>query len=149
MRIKDWEDADRAMQSLARLDRDAEVLQAQAEQRIDTIRERLERDLRPTAKESAALEEALERFVRDREDEMIGRSRQLVFGRVWLRKTSRVTARSWKRVLDWLIAHRKSEYYRVKYEPNKETLKDASPELLKACGARIKDEDAFGYELNS
>lgn len=148
MRIKDWEQADGVLAELSALDRGIDAHETQAANRMARAKIDMVASCEPLLQRREKLEEALERFVRDREDEMDGRSRQLNHGRVWLRKVSAVTARSWKRVLDWLIANRKHDYVRTKYEVNKETLRDAPPELVKACGAKIKDEDHFGYDLN-
>ncbi|MDZ4338851.1 MAG: host-nuclease inhibitor Gam family protein [candidate division NC10 bacterium] len=147
MRILNWDHADLTLKDIGILAREQAEWALRAEADIAAIRDKVVMASRPLARRQEDLEEALERFVRDHEDEMEGRSRKLTYGRVWIRLVKSVTARSWKRVLDWLVAHRKADYYRVKYEPNKETLALAHADFLKACGARIKEEDSFGYEL--
>jgi len=148
MRIESWEDVDKALLEIGRVERAIVVLGvASAEDELEAKR-RLGSALKPLEARRQDLRARAEEFVREHEGDMVGRTWKGAHGKVWLRKVTTLTARSWKRVLDWLLENKKMAYVRVKYEVNKEALGDASEEMLKAAGARLKHEDAFGYEVS-
>jgi phage host-nuclease inhibitor protein Gam len=148
MKITGWDDVDKALLEIGHAQRAMAVDAAESDEEIAQIKAALaKRTERAKAVRDGYLA-AVEIFVREHEGELVGRTWKGVHGKVWLRKVSFVTARSWKRVLDWLLERRKMDYVRVKYEVNKESLGGAPEALLKACGARIKHEDAFGYDLD-
>jgi phage host-nuclease inhibitor protein Gam len=149
MRVQSWEDADKALLEIARVERAIEEHAARAAKEIEAIRERIAGPVRQLEGRKTDLTGYVEAFVRAHEDEMDGRSKALTHGTVWLRRVSSLTARSWKRVLDWLVANKEMDYVRVEHEVNKTALREAPPETLRACGARVKHEDAFGYDLSA
>ena len=147
MNIGSWDDVDKALLLIGEVERAIAREKATAEDYIAKHKADLANRIRMPEATREELLAQVEVFVRAHEAEMDGRSMILVHGRVWLRKTSALTARSWKRVLAWLLENKKMEYVRVDHEVNKEALRGAPEKVLKACGARIKPEDAFGYEL--
>jgi phage host-nuclease inhibitor protein Gam len=146
MQIASWDDVDKALLEMGSLDRQVAAEKAKCDAEVEQRKAASALIVKPLASKRGELEGMVEQFVRAHEAEMQGRSRTLFHGRVYLRKVTSVTARSWKRVLDWLLENKKMDYVRVSHEVNKEALRDAPEKLLKACGARLKPEDAFGCD---
>lgn len=148
MRIESWEDVDKALLEIGRVERAIVVLGVAAAEDEVAAKRRLVSALKPLEARRQDLVAHAEAFVREREGEMVGRTWKGAHGKVWLRKVTTLTARSWKRVLDWLLENKRMSFVRVKYQVNKETLGNATEDVLRAAGARLKDEDAFGYEVS-
>ena len=134
--MRSWDDVNEALKEIGGLNAEA----AQIKERAGAALEKLK-------KRRGQLEERMEGFVRAREDELELRSKVLPCGRVWLREATHLTARSFEKVLQWLHEHGRREFIRVKSEIDKEALAKADPELLMQCGAKLKTEDKFGYEV--
>jgi phage host-nuclease inhibitor protein Gam len=147
MKITGWDDVDKVLLEIAELERRIAERKAEAERIVETTKAAAAAALEPLTRMHKDLLTYLEAFVREHESEMTGRSRALVHGRVWLRRVTVLTARSWQRALDWLLDNKRMDYVRVKYEVNKEALESAPERTLQACGVRWKTKDAFGYEL--
>ena len=133
MKIRSWEDAD---QALAEIGKRREAI-AVAKARADAERELI-----------GEIEERLEAFVRDHEEDLQEKSKALPHGRVWLRWSTRLTARSWVKVLENLLAGKHLQYLRVEHEVNKEALNETGAAFLLQIGVRRKSGDAFGYETS-
>jgi rubrerythrin len=131
MKIRSWEDVDGALAEIAK--REAAIAESKAA--ID--------------EEKAAIKElepAIEAFVREHEMDMQERSLSLENGKVWLRKSKHLHARSWQKVLERLKEGKVWTCIRKKFEVDKEALEGRSEEFLLEYGVRQKEEDAFGYE---
>ncbi len=131
MKIKSWEDVDRALMAIAVHQADIAAYKGIVDQWRAQI---------------AELEPRIEAFVREHEDELQERSKSLTHGRVWLRRATRLTARSWAKVVDKLFGTPHEQCIRTKYEPDKERLAELTDEQLKAYGVKRETIDAFGYE---
>jgi len=133
MKIRSWDDADQALKEIAA----SKEAIAIAKARVDEQRE-----------EIGALEERLEVFVRDHEEDLQEKSKSLAHGRVWLRWSTKLTARSWAKVLENLLGQKDLRFVRVEYDVNKDALKDSGDAFLLQIGVRRKSGDAFGYETS-
>jgi len=133
MKIRSWEDADQALAEIAKRKEGIAVARA----RVDTEKREIE-----------SLEERLEIWVRDNEEDLQEKSKALPHGKVWLRWSTRLAARSWAKVLENLLAGKHLQYLRVEHEVNKDALKEVGDAFLLQIGVRRKSGDAFGYETS-
>jgi phage host-nuclease inhibitor protein Gam len=131
MKIKSWEDVDRVLREIAK--REAAIAESKAQ--IDEEKAAI-KDLEPE----------IEAYVREHEGDMQERSLSLENGKVWLRKSSHLHARSWQKVLEHLKEAKVWACIRKKFEVDKEALEGRSEEFLSGIGVRNKEEDGFGYE---
>jgi len=131
MKIKSWDDVDGALAEIAR----RQAIIAAAKGQIDEQRKAI-----------AEIEPRMEAFVVEHEDELQERSKALAHGRVWLRRATSLTARSWAKVLEKLEAFGLTDCIRLKPEPNKEALGMLPDDRLKELGVKRTTEDVFGYE---
>jgi phage host-nuclease inhibitor protein Gam len=129
--MKTWGQANRALGLIAGIERRLARLGGEA----DRLRKR-----------RTKWGDRLEAFTRAHEGEMEGRSRKMPHGRVWLHQATTLTARSWAKVLEWLKREEMHSYIRTKEELDKDALRQAEPDLIESCGAKLKTEDVFGYE---
>ena len=133
MKIRSWEDADQALAEIAARKEDIAICRARADEEKGAIGE---------------LEERLEAWVRDNEEDLQEKSKALPHGKVWLRWSTRLTARSWAKVLENLLMGKHLQYLRVEHEVNKEALNETGAAFLLQIGVRRKSGDAFGYEVS-
>lgn len=147
-KITTWEEADQALAHLALLHRELTTLAAWRDEAIQRAKSDYVKRAEPIQASLGTQETELHRFVLTHQEDLEGRSRKLEFGRVGLLLVHEVAVRSVKKAIAWLVETRKPAYYRVKYELNKETLREASPEVLKACGAKVKSRDECWYEID-
>ncbi len=133
MKIRSWEEADKALMEIGRRQEAIAIAQARAETEKEAIGE---------------LAESLEAWVRERAQDLKEKSLDLPHGRVWLRWSNWLYARSWKRVAEVLEATKATAYLHIKPKANKEALEKADDDFLKALGIRRKSGDVFGYEVS-
>jgi phage host-nuclease inhibitor protein Gam len=147
-KIGDWHDAEQALARLGQLHRDVKALEVARDEAIQQAKHAFNLKAAPLDGEIERLAAALQGFALEHQDELEGRSRKLDHGRLGFLLVREVVIRSLKKAIAWLLEARKVQYLRVKHELNKETLREAAPEILKACGARIRTRDEFWYEVD-
>jgi phage host-nuclease inhibitor protein Gam len=147
-KITTWEEADQVLANLALGRRQLETLAIARDDQVQRAKADCDRQGAPILDRIAALEAELHRFALTHQEDLAGRSKQLTFGRVGFLLVHEVGIRSVKKAIAWLVESKRWAYLRVKHELNKETLRDAPPEVLKACGARVRSRDQFWYEID-
>lgn len=147
-KIGDWNDADQVLGRLAQLHRDVTVLGTWRDEAVAKAKGEHADRVKPLDAEIEQLERKLRGFVVEHQVDLEGRSKKLERGRCGLLLVKALTVRNIKRAVDWLLEGRKKEYLHVKHELNKETLRDAPADVLKACGAKVRERDQFWYEVD-
>jgi phage host-nuclease inhibitor protein Gam len=148
MKISDWSDADVALAHLAERRRILAKFATERDEAISKARDVYLKRVRPWEDEIEALESELHRFALDAQGDLDGRSKTLTHGRLGFHLARELAVRSVKKAIDWLVESKKWAYLRVRHELNKEALRDADPDILKACGAKLKPHDQFWYEID-
>jgi hypothetical protein len=134
MKIRSWDDADRALAEIA----DQRGVIAQAKADADDAKAAI-----------AEIVPHIEAYVREHEAELLERSRALPSGRVWLRKATHlglIGRWSWKKVLTTLIEAKRWTLVRTERGVDKEALEQLSDEQLAELRVKRVTEDVFGYE---
>lgn len=98
--------------------------------------------------ELAGLELAIQQYAEANRAEFIKtKSRELTFGSVGFRLSTRVAIKNVGNTLQALKDFGLTACIRIKEECDKEAMKNLPLEQLHAVGATLKQEDAFGYEI--
>lgn len=147
-KISDWADADAALGALGALRRELGQLAAARDQAIQQAKEAFVRQASPVSDRLDRLEQALQHFVLEHQEDLDGRSKKLERGRCGFLLVHALQVRSVKRAIAWLLEAKKLAYLRVKHELNREALFDAPAEVKKAIGVRVRPRDEFWYEVD-
>lgn len=146
--LQTWDEVDTCLRNIGEIDRELALLEADQQERIDAIRAATKAAAEPLQNKKLGLEMAIKEFAEANRAEFIkAKTRELTFGSVGFRLSSRVVI---KRVADTLAALKDlqlTQCIRVKEECDKEAMKNLPLETLIAVGATLKTEDAFGYEI--
>jgi phage host-nuclease inhibitor protein Gam len=148
MKITSWDDVEQALRTkgetmglLGEIENDLQV-------RTNALRAKAVEASDPLGKRLADLDEAIEQYCTEHIDELDpgARSRKLTCGVVgWEKSKPALKIRNLKKAMEKLLEVKKwaELYTRSNPEPNREALKMAPAEILKAIGARIEQDDNF------
>lgn len=146
--LESWDEVDRCLREIGELDRELGLLEAGQQEAIDGIKAVTKATAEPLQAKKAGLELAIQQYAEANRAEFVKtKSRELTFGTVGFRLSSKVVI---KRIADTLQALKDlglSHCVRTKEECDKEAMKQLPLETLHAVGATLKQEDAFGYEI--
>lgn len=147
-RLNSFEEVDACLAEIGTLDRELGLLEHAQNESIDTIKGTTKENCAPLLARKAALEASIKEFCEaNRAEFSKAKTRQLTFGSVGFRLSTKVIV---KRVADTLQALKDlglSQCIRTKEELDKEAMKNLPLETLAQVGAALKQEDAFGYEV--
>lgn len=143
-----WDDVDHALKRIGELDRHLGWIEATSNEQIDAIKAASKETATPIAAEKLGLEAAMKEFCEANRSEFAKvKSRDLIFGSVGFRLSTKIVI---KRVADTLQALKDFDLkkcIRIKEEVDKEAMKTLDSETLASVGAALKTENAFGYEV--
>lgn len=144
-----WEDVDQALKELAFIDRDLRLIDGDVNETIDRLKTEAKAQAKPLQDRKTALELAMKEFCEANRAEFAKiKTRQLVFGSVGFRQSTKIIV---KRVADTLQALKDlglAQCIRIKEEIDKEAMKTLPAETLAEVGAGVKVENTFGYEID-
>ncbi len=146
--FENWNDVDHALKRIGELDRHLGWIEATSNEKIDAIKAASKEDAAPLAAEKQGLEAAMKEYCEANRGEFAKvKTRDLIFGSVGFRLSTKVVI---KRVADTLQALKDfglTQCIRFKEEADKEAMKALDSETLASVGATLKTENAFGYEV--
>lgn len=146
--LESWEEVDTCLAEIGRIDRELSLLEAAQQEAIDKVKADTKAAAEPLAGKKAGLEMAIKEFAEANRAEFLkAKTRELTFGTVGFRLSTKVVIR---RVADTLQALKDlglTQCIRLKEECDKEAMRDLPLETLHAVGCALKQEDAFGYEI--
>lgn len=146
--LKSWDEVDATLRRIGQLTRELELIEAAAEEAIEMARTAAKEQADPLGKEKSNCERLLKEFcTAHKADFERQRTRELTFGAVGWRRSSRLVIASVGDTLQALKSLNLLQYVRVKEEIDKEALREAPSETLANVGAYLKPEDTFGYEI--
>lgn len=145
--LKTWEDVNQALRLIAEAQNEIAMVEAGMNVQIDTIKLTYEEKIREYKKQIKEQELRIKEFTTDKKDQLDGKTKDLTFGKVGFRKSTRLQL---PKVLDKVIAAlRKNgmEDCIIRKETvNKDILKQYDEQLILEVGGSLKVEDAFWYE---
>ncbi len=116
--------------------------------RIDAVKAEYTKSAEPLQKRVKQLETDVQEYVEAHREDMAGKSRQLTFGRVGFRQSTRLILANAKvpQAIATLLAMGRRELVKTEQKLDKEALKQQPEEVLEAVGAYLKTTDEFFYD---
>lgn len=146
--LESWTDVDACLKAIGEVDRELAILEAAQQESIDQIKAATKLAAEPLQNKKAGLELAIQQYAEANRAEFVKtKSRELTFGSVGFRLSTRVAIKNVGNTLQALKDFGLTACIRIKEECDKEAMKNLPLETLHAVGAALKQEDAFGYEI--
>jgi phage host-nuclease inhibitor protein Gam len=143
-----WDDVDQALARIGAIDRDLGLIESSANERIDAIKAQAKEDAAQLTVEKASLEAHMKAYAEAHRADLNGKSRQLTFGKVGFRQSTRIVIKRVVETIRLLADFGLDHCLRIKTEPDKDAMSGLSDEELQSVGAVRKVDDVFGYEVH-
>lgn len=146
--LESWTDVNACLKAIGEVNRELGLLEAAQQESIDQIKAATKLAAEPLQNKKAGLELAIQQYAEANRAEFIkAKTRELTFGSVGFRLSTRVAIKNVGNTLQALKDFGLAACIRIKEECDKEAMKNLPLETLHAVGAALKQEDAFGYEI--
>lgn len=146
--LQSWDDVDRCLAEIGRIDRELGLIEAGQQESIDQIKAATKLAAEPLQNKKLGLELAIKDYAEANRAEFAKvKSRELTFGIIGFRLSTSVVI---KRVADTLQALKDlglTGCIRTKEELDKDAMRNLPLETLHNVGASLRQVDAFGYEI--
>jgi len=147
--IKTWQEVDEALLVIGQLDRQIEQKEADLQEYIEELKGQTVADVKPLMEQKHALELQLQAFCEAHRDDLgQKKSRQLNFGTVSFRRSTKIVIRGVRTCVELLKGLGLLDCLKVKETPDKERLRELDDTVLVKVGAKRVEEEAFGYEVD-
>ncbi len=148
--LKSWAEVNDALRGIAEAQNEIAIVESGMNMQIDAIKEVYEAKIKEYKEEIRRQELLIKEYTSDRRDELNGRSKDLTFGKVGFRKSTRLVL---PKVLDRVICSLRKNGMEacitVKETVNKDVLKTYPEEDILRVGGSLKVEDTFWYETKT
>lgn len=145
--LKSWEEVNLTMKKLLEAEIEVEKVDADMTREMADIKAAAEKEAQPWKDAIKKYELQLKEYVQAHRDELSGKRRELTFGVVGFRKSTKLIL---PKVLDNVITALKKrgmiDCIVSKETVNKDILKTYDSEVVLEVGGTLKSEDAFWYE---
>lgn len=147
--LKSWEEVDSVLKKIRDSEIELEKIEADMGKCIADIREDAENQAQPYRDAIKRLELQVKEFVVLHKDDLNGKSREMAFGRVGFRlSTKLMLPKEIGTVLKQLRKLGMGDCINIKESVNKDILKTYDEKTIITVGGTLKKEDAFWYETN-
>lgn len=151
--ISNQEEADEALRELCELNRELDLINLDAQEKIDAIKTTAQNQSLPINQRVEVLGMALNTYATANKKELFAKTKTntLCFGSFGFRLSSKLKTLSkvkWENVLQNLKDKNLTDFIRIKEEVDKDKLKSQTNEFLKDVGCQVVQDDTFFYELN-
>lgn len=145
--LKNWEDVNEALRLIAEAQNEIAMVEAGMNVQIDAIKLTYEEKIQEYKKQIKQQELLIKEFTTDKKDQLDGKTKDLTFGRVGFRKSTKLQLpKALEKVIATLKKKGMEDCISVKATVNKDILKQYPEEEILAVGGSLKVEDAFWYE---
>ena len=148
--LKDWAEVNDALRSIHEYEHALTEMGVDMSRRIDAVKAEYTKSAEPLQKRVKQLETDVQEYVEAHREDMAGKSRQLTFGRVGFRQSTRLILANAKvpQAIATLLAMGRRELVKTEQKLDKEALKQQPEEVLEAVGAYLKTTDEFFYDTD-
>lgn len=153
--LHSWQECDDALRSIGENARDIAAIENVMNEQIAAAKSAATDKAAPLKEQIAELELALRDYAMTHRDDMDGRkSKQLTFGIVGFRRSTKITLPGAKEKVAAIVARLRSKgmtdcIVQPDAKVNKDALKKYGAEQVAEVGATLTVEDAFGYDINT
>jgi len=145
-----WEQVDGALKELATLGTMIAEGEALMNKEIDRIKSIYDEKCKSLLGHQKVLEANIKEFTKSRISEFTdSKSRKFMFGEVGFRKTTKITAKNVKAILEALKQNKMHDCIDVTESLNKDKLSEYDDASIEKIGAKRKVEDKFYYKIDT
>lgn len=146
--FKSYEECDQALQEIGGLKRELAMIEAHQNEIIDEAKAEAKKQAEPLTERIKSLERLLKEFCEShRSDFAKVRTREMTFGQMGFRRSTKVLIKRVGDTLQSLKDFGLLKCLRIKEEIDKEAMKELDSEALANVGATLKTEDTFWCEV--
>ncbi|MEW6423152.1 MAG: host-nuclease inhibitor Gam family protein [Bacillota bacterium] len=147
--LADWSDVDNALREIGYIELKLQEMEKELNLNIMAAKELFTQDALPLQERREVLEKAIAKFAEKKRGDLGDKkSRELNFGRLGFRQSTRIILRNVKALLQALKAKGMHDCIIVKEDVSRDELKKYDDATLAALGVKKKVEDLFWYEVN-
>lgn len=149
--LKSWEEVDHSLRQIGLIDLDLEAKEAEYNRQVAEIKLGLEMDAKPLQDRKALLELQIKEYTEANKAGLGDgetKSREMNFGRLGFRQSTKLVVRNVKAVIGVLRAKKMFDCILVKEDVSKEALRKYDDKVLSEVGVVRKVDDTFWYEVN-
>lgn len=145
--LKTWDEVDDTLKLISEAENQLAILESSMNIQIDAIKEGYNEKATPYKEEIKKLEAMLKDFVTENKGDLKGKSRELTFGKVGFRFSTKVSVpKNLEKLIKLLRKNEMDDCIIVKETVNKDVLKTYDEKDIVKVGASLKKEDTFWYE---
>lgn len=145
--LKTWDEVDDTLKLISEAENQLAILESSMNIQIDAIKEGYNEKATPYKEEIKKLEAMLKDFVTENKGDLKGKSRELTFGKVGFRFSTKVSVpKNLDKLIKLLRKNEMDDCIIVKETVNKDVLKTYDEKDIVKVGASLKKEDTFWYE---
>lgn len=145
--LKSWEEVDSTLKRIREAEIEMGRITADMEKYILDIKQKAEEQASPYKDEVKKLELQVKEFVSLNKDELKGKSREMTFGTVGFRMSTKlVLPKAADKLIKQLRKLVMGDCITIKESVNKDILKTYDEKTILMVGASLKKEDTFWYE---
>ncbi len=147
--LKTWDEVDTALKEIAEAENQIAILESSLNITVNTLKEEFKEKSEPYRSEIKKYEAMVKEFVTDHKTDLKGKSRELTFGKVGFRLSTKVVLpKKLDRLIKALRRNGMDDCIQTEEKVNKDILKAYDEKEIIAVGASLKKEDTFWYETN-
>lgn len=140
---------DKTLREIGQIDYEIEAMEAKYNRKITDLKAALADKAAPLKERKTLLERLIKEFSEAHKDGLDGKkSRELNFGQIGFRQSTKIILRNVKAIIMALKAKGMEDCIKVSESVSKEALKKYDEASVEAVGAKIKTDDVFWYEVN-
>ncbi|MGN1144894.1 MAG: host-nuclease inhibitor Gam family protein [Acetatifactor sp.] len=148
--LKTWNEVDEALKVIAEAQNEISIVESTMNMQIDAIKSVSDEKIKGYRDEIKKQELLIKEFTTGSKDELDGKSKELTFGKVGFRKSTKVVLpKALERVIASLKKNGMEDCVVLKETVNKDMLKTYPEKDILKVGASLKVEDAFWYETKA
>lgn len=148
--LKSWEAVNQTLASIAELNREIELEQSACNEKVDQLKTVSKEKIKPLLDRVKANELKLKEFCEARKSEFTQiKTKKLTHGSVGYRLSTTVSIPDPVFTCQVLKQLELEHCTRTKTEPDKEAIKQLSPEQIAEIGASVNTRNTFGYDIET
>lgn len=146
--LRSWDDVNLNLKEIGECELAIEAIEADMNAKIHDLKLDAEMKARPYQDRIKKLAAEIKEFAEANRDDLKGKTKQLNFGPVGFRRSTKILLKNVKATIKALKARGMTDCIIVKESVSKDNLKSYPDDVIAAVGAVKKVEDVFWYEVD-
>jgi phage host-nuclease inhibitor protein Gam len=146
--LSSWDDVDLCLKEICECELAIEAHEANLTQTIQDLKMEADDLVKPYTKRIEELSRQIKEFTDANRTDIKGKTRELNFGRLGYRKSTKLVIKSVAKAIEALKGRKMTDCITVKESVNKDVLATYDDDTLLKVGAQKKIDDVFWYETD-